>query len=181
MNRITNADRQYSTALLLTVILSSCYLSIQNELLPLPFFDSSAINHNVYATIGVQYSEICQLPSPIIGISSSLPPRPFSTAPGNTGTKGRNEEPAKCVGWLYPAPTIVELLNGFDPNIQSNCFCADAFIRSFFKTDAAFKSPIPAEAILELMPTHHSRFRLHEISVPISCNLSVSSGIFIFI
>src|SRR5687767_10869736 len=106
--------------------------------------------------MGVQYSEICQSPSPIIGISSLLPPRPFSTAPGNTGTEGRNEEPAKCAGWLWPAPAIVELLNGFDPNIQSNCFCADPFIRSFFKTDAAFKSPIPAEAILELMPTHHS-------------------------
>ena len=32
--------------------------------------DNSAINHKVYATIGVQYSEVCQLPDPLTGISS---------------------------------------------------------------------------------------------------------------
>jgi hypothetical protein len=51
-------------------------------------FDSSA----------VQYSEICQSPFPITGMSSLSPPRPLSTAPGNRGTFGRKEDPGKWSG-----------------------------------------------------------------------------------
>ncbi len=72
-------------------------VNIQRDIHLLPA-DNSAISHKVCATIGVQYSEICQSPLPISGISSWSPPRPFNTAPGITGTFGINDEPAKCIG-----------------------------------------------------------------------------------
>ncbi len=59
---------------------------------------SSAMSRIVYATIGVQYSHVFQLPGLMQIPSNAVPPSPFITPPGMSGVGGLNSPALNSFG-----------------------------------------------------------------------------------